>query len=194
VGPWVERNVWNDIPTAIALRMQGHLVVDWQAIDRYLTVPAAPHPGARALDCCTGVGQGAFILGLKGYVVDAFDKWGGSAAFLEENGIRFYHQAFEEFTTPSQYDLICACECLEHVASPVQCLARIDKWLTPGGLLRATIPIEGGHTDNPYHVRGYTEVEARALFAGWKITAEEWYQNYILGLWLRRNRDVVTVH
>jgi len=184
-GPWIERNTWPDVVAAIEARKRGEAVVDGHAIDRYLDIPDAERPGMKALDCCCGVGQGALILHRKGYYVHAFDNCADAAKFLGPRGPRFCLASFEEFQSEKRYDLIAACECLEHLDDPAAALEKIRSWLAPGGRLYVTVPIEADRPRNPFHKHVWNEAQARALFAGWRVYSERLYEGYILGLELK---------
>ncbi|MBP7638705.1 MAG: class I SAM-dependent methyltransferase [Kiritimatiellae bacterium] len=139
---------------------------------RYLALPGGR--GA-ALDVCCGSGQGAIILQRRGYSpVYAFDRFAGAGKLLTAHGVKFSCSDFWQYAPPRRFDLITACDCLEHLPEPERVLRRIREWLAPGGTLFLAVPLEEELGHNQYHVNAWTREAMLLLLARceWVIARE----------------------
>ena len=153
---FVERADWPDVEAAIADYRAGRDVRHPQALARYERI-APPWGAGKALDLGTGRGQGALILRSKGWHVTAVDIDPEPAELLARNGAGFTRADVTAWVPPGCYDLITCMEVLEHIEDPAALLAEITQWLSPGGRLEVTIPLETKPNGNPWHKHFWTK-------------------------------------
>ncbi len=66
--------------------------------------------------------------------------------------LTFVHGDIDEWESDRRYDVIMACEVLEHIFKPLEVLAKIQSWLKTGGLGLVTVPIMKCYDENPEHI------------------------------------------
>jgi len=106
---------------------------------------AVPHPGS-VLDIGAAPPLLAGLLAHGGLdrlaVIDP--KVGVFAPFFEKHGIQFFEGdvlSADRVVLPAQYELVCFCEVLEHLAGDIlSTLETIAQWVAPGGYLYVTTP------------------------------------------------------
>jgi len=106
----------------------------------------------------------------------------GSTTFPHLN---FVQGDIEEWESDKKFDIILACEVLEHIFDPMAALTKIRSWLTKGGLALVTVPIlEKLSSDiNPEHITIVTNEQLGKFGKVVRISSrtEEWYACSIRG-------------
>ena len=164
----LERAEWPDVERAIDAHCAGVPIRFNLAVMRYL---ALPQGHGAALDACCGSGQGPLILQRRGYhPVHAFDRFDGAARLLQSRGVTFSVSDFFAYRPPLKFDLITACDCLEHLPRPAEVLTRLRDWLAPGGTLFLAVPLEEELGRNQYHINAWTRESLLLLLARLEFT------------------------
>jgi SAM-dependent methyltransferase len=96
----------------------------------------------RLLD--VGCSTGAFLVAARqrGWQVEGLELGMASAAYAQDTLGLTIHRAslFDHEAPESSYDAIVFLEVIEHLPDPAAALARIARWLKPGGVLLASTP------------------------------------------------------
>jgi 2-polyprenyl-3-methyl-5-hydroxy-6-metoxy-1,4-benzoquinol methylase len=170
---WVERAQYRDIIEDIRAIERCAKMPFRASAERYLYAPKPLSADQWALDIGCGQGHGCIILADMGYHVDGIDRCRDFAAANTVARVHCAQASVGKWKPVRRYDLICACDVLEHLQRPEGILLHIKSWLAPGGLLYITVPIEGNRSPNPYHVKAWSRSEAIAMIEKhWNILAE----------------------
>jgi SAM-dependent methyltransferase len=131
-------------------------------------------PEKRIVDMACGEGYGAAVLAREAREVvgvDANPDASEHARLKYRLGnLRFVRALVEQFEEGAPYDAIVFLQTVEHIREPERLLERFGELLNPGGEFyvstpnRLTLAPPGAErSDNPWHVREYTEQEYLAL-------------------------------
>lgn len=126
------------------------------ALDRFRTVALLAQPPARVLDCGAGGGEFAYLLTSRGYRLTGIEPNDGYREFARaEYGVDLYPGTLDDATFPAaEFDLITMFHVLEHLRDPSAGLAKLTRWLKPGGYLYVEVPnalTEASSPSNLYH-------------------------------------------
>ncbi len=120
---------------ARAYRARRTLILDW--------VRRVAAPGARILDIAAAQGNFTLALAELGFEVTWNDLRGELAGYVRakhERGAVHFAPGNVLDMEPGEFDVVLACEVIEHVARPDRLLARIAGLVRPGGFLVMTTP------------------------------------------------------
>lgn len=112
------------------------------ALERMRIAALLARPPARVLDCGAGGGEFSYLMASKGYQVTGIEPNDGYREFARsEYGTDLRAGTLDdvEFAT-DEFDLITIFHVLEHLRDPGAGLARLARWLKPGGHLYVEVP------------------------------------------------------
>src|SRR5438105_2792514 len=149
--------IYRDAEVWLYRRSQGlHMVITGQLQDRVA--------GASVLDVGCGAGRLALGLGRQAQRVDGIDFSGSAIAIARHaaeccaaTNVAFHVADIDSFVPSESYDLITLVGVLEHVPAPSAVMARLNRWLRPGGTLVVSCP-------NFLNWRGHTYMTLLTLF------------------------------
>ena len=134
----------------------------------------APHlpPGGRVLDVGASSGEFTYVMQRLGFAARGVEPNRGYADFARRTyGVAVADGGMEAAAIPpASLDLVTLNHVLEHLADPWDALARIGRWLAPGGLLFLEVPNLAGvrkqaaNTFHAAHIWNFTP-ETLALLA-----------------------------
>lgn len=197
-----------DVPGAPAARPLPDKDASYFDFPRPEVAALIPFTATRVLDIGCGAGAlGALLKERQPAEVVGIELQPAAAALARQRLDQVLERSVEDHALefePGRFDCIVCADVLEHLREPAQVLAKIRRWLTPGGTLVASLPnmrhhsivgalIEGNWTYemagllDSDHVRFFTRREIEKLFyrTGFEIQQlqgkpgsgyEEWQQ------------------
>lgn len=108
----------------------------------YLGLMQACRPTGRVLDVGAAYGSGTQLFAEAGYQVSALEPENDRANYIRRSlGIPVYQTVLQTFESePGTWDIVLLSHCLEHVDGPAEILAKVHRWLVPGGLVYLEVP------------------------------------------------------
>lgn len=163
---------------------RGRRSVIW-ALLRHAQLP----PNPRLLDAGCGTGRNLVEFGALG-TASGVDPSPDAVAFCRLRGLRDVRQAgIESLPFDSgHFDLLLACDVLEHVVDDVGALGELRRVAAAGATLLITVPAYGWmwteHDVQLHHLRRYTlpKLRSRVLDAGWCPLRATYFNSIMLPL------------
>ncbi|MGH9091567.1 MAG: class I SAM-dependent methyltransferase [Acidimicrobiales bacterium] len=158
-----------------------------RAVIRALLHRAALPPRPRLLDA--GCGTGRNLVELSGLgPASGVDPSASAVDFCRARGLDHVQQAGLEALPfqDRQFDLLLACDVIEHVDHDVAALRELLRVAAPGGTLLLTVPayqwLWTDHDVQLHHRRRYTlgTLESQAEAAGWRPTFGTYFNTLLL--------------
>jgi SAM-dependent methyltransferase len=114
----------------------------FRALERLTRLRRYLNPPARILDIGAGGGEFAYLLSRAGYDVVGVEPNAGYANFAQQSyGLDIRATTLELIDFPEHtFDAITLHHVLEHLADPRAGLAKLSRWLKPGGLMVVEVP------------------------------------------------------
>lgn len=167
----------------------------WYAARRRQVARRLPRParaGARALDLGAGSGGNTPLLTAAGYGAVALEHHPVAAAYTRGRGLPVVQADGQRLPfADSSFDLVLACDVLEHLHRDDQAVQEVRRVLRPGGHLVLTVPADpalwSAHDEALHHVRRYTRESLTDLLAG------QGMQLLSLSAWMVLLRPVVAL-
>ncbi len=124
-------------------------------------LPPAAREGARALDLGAGSGGNTTMLKAVGYDALALEHHPLAAGFARSRGVEVVRADAERLPfSNATFDLVLACDVLEHLRDDSTALREVQRVLRPGGALVVTVPADprlwSPHDLALQHFRRYT--------------------------------------
>jgi len=149
---------------------RGRRRVIWALLGR-ADLPPQPH----LLDAGCGTGRNLVEFGVLGSAAGV-DPSADAVAYCAERGLEHVRQAGLESLPfdDGQFDLLLACDVLEHVAEDVGALVELGRVAAPGAYLVVTVPayqwLWTEHDVQLHHLRRYTrrQLTDRVTQSGWE--------------------------
>jgi SAM-dependent methyltransferase len=143
----------------------------------------------RLLDAGCGTGRNLVEFGSLGSAAGV-DPSPDAVAFCHDRGLADVRQAGIEALPfgPNEFDLLLACDVLEHVEDDGGALVELRRVASAGGLLLITVPayqwLWTEHDVQLHHVRRYTMpiLRARIREAGWDVVHASYFNSIALPL------------
>lgn len=131
-------------------------------------LPSPQRTGSRALDLGAGSGGNTALLADAGYIALALEHHPVAAGLAKERGRTVVRADGHRLPFPdATFDLVLACDVLEHLAEDGLAAAEVRRVLTPGGHLVVTVPADpmlwSAHDVALQHHRRYTRASLAAL-------------------------------
>lgn len=167
----------------------------WYAARRRQVARRLPRPSrldARALDLGAGSGGNTPLLTAAGYDAVALEHHPVAAAYTHGRGLPVvqgdgHRLPFADDT----FDVVLACDVLEHLHRDEEAVREIRRVLRPGGHLVLTVPADPAlwseHDEALHHIRRYTRESLTALLVGQGL------QVLSLSAWMVLLRPVVVL-
>lgn len=161
---------------------RGRRHVIWALVGR-----AGLAPSPRLLDAGCGTGRNLVEFGALGPATGV-DPSADAVAYCHERGLSDVHQAgleslpFED----GRFDLLLACDVLEHVADDTGALIELRRVAADGAALVLTVPayqwLWTAHDVALHHLRRYTErgLRRRVVAAGWVPVQATYFNSLML--------------
>jgi SAM-dependent methyltransferase len=167
----------------------------WYAARRRQVLRVLPSPqqvGARALDLGAGSGGNTGMLVDAGYAAVALEHHPIAAGLAKERGRTVVRGDGHRLPFPDEtFELVLACDVLEHLADDTVAAREVRRVLTPGGHLVATVPADptlwSAHDVALQHHRRYTRAGLEELILGAGFALES------LDSWMVLLRPVVAL-
>lgn len=158
-----------------------------RAVIRALLGRAGLPPRPRLLDAGCGTGRNLVELAGLG-PASGVDPSPSAVAFCRARGLEDVHQAGLEALPfgDGQFDLLLACDVVEHVDHDVAALRELHRVAAPGATLLLTVPayqwLWTDHDVQLHHRRRYTlpTLSDRAVEAGWAPTVATYFNSLLL--------------
>lgn len=182
----VERSAYSEmyVQEDVHWWFRGRRAVLWSLLRR-TAIPSKP----RLLDAGCGTGRNLVEFGVLGPATGV-DPSADAVAFCRERGLPDVQKAGLE-TLPfdtGQFDLLLACDVLEHVQDDVLALRELRRVAATGATLLVTVPayqwLWTDHDVQLRHFRRYTlrEVRRRVMDAGWQPVHTTYFNSILLPL------------
>ena len=112
------------------------------AIERMRNVALLAQPPARVLECGAGGGEFSYLLASRGYQLIGIEPNDGYREFARsEYGVDLRPGTLDDVSfADAEFDLVTIFHVLEHLCDPRDGLARLSRWLRPGGHLYVEVP------------------------------------------------------
>jgi SAM-dependent methyltransferase len=157
---------------------RGRRAVIWALLNR-----------AELLDAGCGTGRNLVEFGSLGSAVGV-DPSADAVAFCQERGLHDVRQAGLEALPfdSDEFDLVLACDVLEHVEDDTGALTELRRVASAGGMLLITVPayqwMWTEHDVQLHHVRRYTlpVLRARVQETGWDLVHSSYFNSLALPL------------
>lgn len=141
----------------------------------------------RLLDAGCGTGANLLAFSSLGRAV-GIDPSAEAASFCRARGLFCVAQGRlgDLPFPPEQFDLLFACDVLEHVADDRRALVELHRVAAPDALLVVTVPayrlLWSGHDDVLHHLRRYTAgmITRRAVESGWRPEVVTYFNSFAL--------------
>jgi SAM-dependent methyltransferase len=161
---------------------RGRRRVIWALLGR-AGLPDRP----RLLDAGCGTGRNLVEFGVLG-PARGIDPSEQAVAFCRKRGLDQVSRArIEELPfDAASFDLLLACDVIEHVPDDARALAELRRVAAPGARLLLTVPAYGwlwsSHDVYMHHHRRYTlrDLRARTRAAGWKPVVDTYFMTMVL--------------
>jgi SAM-dependent methyltransferase len=160
-----------------------------RAVIRALLDHAKLPPKVRLLDAGCGTGRNLVEFGSLGSAAGV-DPSADAVAFCQERGLHDVRQAGLETLPfgPGEFDLLLACDVLEHVEDDGGALTELRRVASAGGMLLITVPayqwMWTEHDVQLHHFRRYTlrNLRFRVRDAGWDLVRATYFNSMALPL------------
>ena len=160
-----------------------------RAVIRALLHRAELPAKVRLLDAGCGTGRNLVEFGSLGAAAGV-DPSAEAVAFCQERGLEDVRRGGIETLPfgPDEFDLLLACDVLEHVEDDTGALVELRRVASPGGMLLITVPayhwLWTEHDVQLHHVRRYTlrRLRARVREAGWDLVHSTYFNSIALPL------------
>ena len=112
------------------------------ALERLRVAALLASPPARVLDCGAGGGEFSYLLTSRGYRLTGIEPNDGYREYARrEYGVDLRPGTLDDAQfADGEFDLITIFHVLEHLRDPGEGLARLARWLRPGGHLYVEVP------------------------------------------------------
>lgn len=167
----------------------------WYAARRRQVVARLPAPTSSsswALDLGAGSGGNTSVLTQAGYRAVALEHHGVAAGFAKGRGLSVVRgDAHALPYADASFDLVLACDVLEHLVDDRRAVSEIRRVLRPGGTLLCTVPADprlwSAHDVALHHHRRYTRESLSTLLNGGGLPVQT------LDAWMVLLRPLVAV-
>jgi SAM-dependent methyltransferase len=134
-------------------------------------VPRAERVGARALDLGAGSGGNTSLLDRAGYLAVALEHHPVAAQLARTRGLDVLRADAHRLPfADGAFDVVLACDVLEHLEDDGTAVREIGRVLRPGGRLIGTVPADpelwSAHDVALHHVRRYTRTTLTSTLTG----------------------------